>query len=374
MTPLPLSIAMFRRVLKSPRLALPVAVAIVAPSCMLLRGVASKAAPLDIPAGTSRLSGARAVVVGGTSGIGHGIAARLAQAGASVTVVGRDAERGLAVVRELESTGVCSGHEFVPCDASILANAKSFAAQFNASHPGLDVLVLTQGIASMDGRHETSEGIDRKLALHYYSRVAFAVNLMPLLRQSARGGAVLSILSAGVHAPYDGYATDPELHKSYSLKNAADAAGFYNDCAWDAMSRQEEAGSASNSSGVTFIHAAPGIVATRWGQTDMPWPVRLLLRALMPLVGRSIYDCGLVMIDPLVQPRSAATSGSGRPGLVLIDAQGRQAKLTALQDAARDSVWGATEALLRRVGAWPDDDAAAQRNLTGKTLGDSDKK
>ena len=40
------------------------------------------------------LSGKQAVVVGGTSGIGHGIAVRLEQARASVTIVGRSATRG----------------------------------------------------------------------------------------------------------------------------------------------------------------------------------------------------------------------------------------------------------------------------------------
>ena len=39
---------------------------------------------------------------------------------------------------------------------------------------------------------------------------------------------------------------------SYSLKNAADAAGFYNDCALDKLSEENP--------GVAFIHAAPGLV------------------------------------------------------------------------------------------------------------------
>ena len=39
------------------------------------------------------LAGKRAVVVGGTSGIGHGVALRLAKADASVTIVGRSAKR-----------------------------------------------------------------------------------------------------------------------------------------------------------------------------------------------------------------------------------------------------------------------------------------
>jgi NAD(P)-dependent dehydrogenase (short-subunit alcohol dehydrogenase family) len=297
----------------------------------------------------------------------------LLQAGASVTIVGRDEERGLAIVREMSSFGGAAIHDFIPCDASLLSNSKAFAEQFAATHPGLDILVLTQGIAIMAGRTETSEGIDRKLALHYYSRVGFALNLLPFLQRSERGGVVLSVLSAGVHSAYTGYATDPELRISYSLKNAADAAGFYNDCAWDELSRQEEAlATAESRKVVTFIHAAPGVVSTRWGQTDMPWLVRVSLRVLMPLMGKSIYDCGAVMVDPLLRPRTAAESGTGRASFVLMGESGAPASPTPLQNSARSVVWAATEAVLRRVGAWPSAPSTGTANTSADgSTGDS---
>ncbi len=52
-----------------------------------------------------QLSKHHAVVVGGTSGIGHGIALRLAEANASVTIVGRDATRGSAIVEDMKKRG-----------------------------------------------------------------------------------------------------------------------------------------------------------------------------------------------------------------------------------------------------------------------------
>ncbi len=51
--------------------------------------------------GAQLLTGRTAVVVGGTSGIGEGIAVRLAQARASVMIVGRNAEQGAAVVARM---------------------------------------------------------------------------------------------------------------------------------------------------------------------------------------------------------------------------------------------------------------------------------
>lgn len=304
---------------------------------------------------TSRLSGANAVVVGGTSGIGHGIAVQLAREGAIVTIVGRDAERGAAVVREMSGFGG-TGHSFKPCDASLLANVRAFSAEYSTQNRSLDILVTTQGMATMAGRSETTEGIDKKLALHYYSRTAFAINLLPLLRQSRipGGAAVLSVLSAGMHAPYKGYLTDPELRTSYSIKNAADAAGFYTDCAWDALSRQK------SNSGISWIHADPGMVNTRWGQADMPLPVRLALRLAMPLFGESIYDCGARLVGVLrsIPDKEGAGLGSSSAetanAFMLVDRKGRPAAPTRLHDTARDAVWSHTEVMLRARGAWVD--------------------
>ena len=52
------------------------------------------------------LKGKAAIVTGGNGGIGLGIARGLAQAGASIAVAGRNAEKSAAAVKELEALGV----------------------------------------------------------------------------------------------------------------------------------------------------------------------------------------------------------------------------------------------------------------------------
>lgn len=171
----------------------------------------------------SNFSGRRALVVGGTSGIGHGIAVRLAKAKFSVTLMGRNAEAAQEIIsKELSQYG--GKHDFFPCDARSISSIKAAVTAFIERHKTLDILVVSQGIGSFAGRTETSEGIDQKLALHYYGRIAFIQLLLPLLRASP-SGRVLSVLSAGVHSTYAHYEADPELKTHFSLKNAADAAG-----------------------------------------------------------------------------------------------------------------------------------------------------
>lgn len=68
----------------------------------------------------------RCVVVGGTNGIGRATALRLAQAGGSVTVIGRSRESGESVVAEMTARHPSGEHAFVQMDASLLRNAAEF--------------------------------------------------------------------------------------------------------------------------------------------------------------------------------------------------------------------------------------------------------
>ena len=138
-------------------------------------------------------------------------------------------------------------------------NIDSLCKTISEQQAGLDYLILSQGVASMNGFTATAEGIDRKLAVHYYGRMACINNLLPLLQQS--NGKVLSVLSAGVHSPYTNR-NDLSLKTNFSIKNAADAAGFYNDLTLDTISRQNP--------GISLHHAAPGFVSTNWGSEFHP--------------------------------------------------------------------------------------------------------
>jgi hypothetical protein len=64
--------------------------------------------------------------------------------------------------------------------------------------------VLGAGYASFTSTEETSEGLDRQLALRYYSRYVFISSLLPLLtktRQSGQDARVMSILGGGRASP-----------------------------------------------------------------------------------------------------------------------------------------------------------------------------
>jgi NAD(P)-dependent dehydrogenase (short-subunit alcohol dehydrogenase family) len=67
------------------------------------------------------LQGKRALITGGTSGIGRAIAAAFVHAGARVVIAGRDQARGEAVARELGNA------TFIKADVSSLADVRRLA-------------------------------------------------------------------------------------------------------------------------------------------------------------------------------------------------------------------------------------------------------
>jgi len=295
---------------------------------------------------SSALAGRTALVVGGTNGIGRGLAEWLAGQGASVVVAGRSEERGREVVEAMRAANADGRHAFAQVDAMRIRDINRFCAEFQQAHDRLDHLVLTAGIASMAGYTPTEEGIDQKLAVHYYGRVALILGLVPLLEATAAKGAdvrVLSVLSGGVHRPYTKYREDPELVRNFSIPNAANAAGFYNDLALDALAREHPT--------IAFAHAAPGFVGTAWGSDFNPL-LRGGVRLLQRLFSKSPAECARLIGPALTAPEYAK-------GFHIVDQYGRPGKVTALQDEARDFVWAHTKEVLARAAGAGDGASAA---------------
>ncbi|KAJ7615421.1 NAD(P)-binding protein [Roridomyces roridus] len=200
-----------------------------------------------------------AIFVGGTSGIGQGMAeafARHTKGNAQIVLVGRNRAAAEAILARFPKPTVGGvKHEFVECDVSLMKNVRLTASELLTRFPKINFLALSAGVLTLNGRNETEEGIDRKLAVHYYGRWRFIRDLMPALEAAHQAGEdakVVSVLAAKHGGKID--LDDLGLKKHFSVFNAAMAGPTYNDC----MVK----GFADRHPGLSFIHSYPGSVNT----------------------------------------------------------------------------------------------------------------
>ncbi|MHB8618985.1 MAG: SDR family NAD(P)-dependent oxidoreductase [Chloroflexota bacterium] len=151
------------------------------------------------------LNGTGAVVTGATRGIGRTVAAHLADMGAAVAVIGRNAAQGEDVVASLRKRGRRA--HFVRADLSKPAEAVRAIDQSAAALGRIDILVnnaayhghLT-GILDMT-LEEWTEVIDTNLTATFLASQAAA---RAMIAQGG-GGSVINILAIQSQLPIPGY-------------------------------------------------------------------------------------------------------------------------------------------------------------------------
>ncbi|KIO21686.1 hypothetical protein M407DRAFT_245407 [Tulasnella calospora MUT 4182] len=245
-----------------------------------------------------------ALFVGGTSGCGQGTAeafARATQGRAHILICGRNREAAERIIETFPKHPE-SKYEFVQCDVTLMKNVVTAAEEVkhkitdaDGKKTTLNYLVLSQGIMVMNGFDPTSEGIDKKLALHFYSRWKFVDELLPLLEKASTDGEearVMSILDPGTGSPLD--TSDLGLKNTFSLARAAKHARDYND--------NFVAEYSSRHPGISFIHIYPGFVNTPGATKNLPWYLKPIAAPIAHLGGRSLGDCGEYLATGLFNP------------------------------------------------------------------------
>ena len=126
------------------------------------------------------------LVTGSTSGLGRGVALRLASTGSHIIVHGRNRERGLEVVNEIEREGIGSA-KFYAADLASFDQVREFAETILRDYDRLDVLINNAGIhlAPEDGRQVSADGHELTFAVNYLSGFLLTRMLLPRIIASA---------------------------------------------------------------------------------------------------------------------------------------------------------------------------------------------
>ena len=140
------------------------------------------------------LTGRRAIVTGGASGIGVETARTLADAGAEVTLAVRNVEAG---VRTAEDIVASTGNKEVlvsPLDLADPASVTAFTTNWDGP---LHILVNNAGVMALPDLQLTPRGWEMQLATNHLGHFALALGLQKGL--AAAGGARIVSLSSRGH-------------------------------------------------------------------------------------------------------------------------------------------------------------------------------
>ena len=146
----------------------------------------------DVLAGVD-LTGKRAVVTGGASGIGVETARALAAAGAEVTIAALDIAAGRRVAAEIAARIHADRVTAAPLQLTDRASIAAFAASWEGP---LDILVNNAGIMALPELHRAPEGWELQFATNHLGHFGLTVALHDALA-AARGARIVSVSSNG---------------------------------------------------------------------------------------------------------------------------------------------------------------------------------
>lgn len=157
------------------------------------------------------LTGRRCLVTGANSGIGFETAVGLAERGADVTLLCRNAARGAEAIGRLRERTPNGQAALELIDVSDLASVRSFVDRFG--HDPIDVLVHNAGVLP-DDRVETDDGLELTFATHVAGPFLLTRLLRPNLEASS-DGRVVWVSSGGMYTRRL-QVDDPQwTHRSY---------------------------------------------------------------------------------------------------------------------------------------------------------------
>jgi len=240
-----------------------------------------------------------AVFVGATSGIGMGTLKQFAKNAYApkVYIVGRSKSAAQPLLDELTTSNPQGTFVFLETEISLMKKVDEVCDEIKAKETKVDILFMSPGYLSFEGRNESSEGIDIPHALRYYTRLRFTNNLLPFLNASP-SPRVISILAGGKEVEVD--FNDLEFRNNFNGFKAAGNGATQTTLAFEELAKTNPS--------ITFIHKFPGFVAT--GVIDKLMGTAPGIYAIPATIARWV-------LVPIIQLFSTSIDVAGERGLFI---------------------------------------------------------
>jgi NAD(P)-dependent dehydrogenase (short-subunit alcohol dehydrogenase family) len=160
------------------------------------------------------LSGRFAVVTGANSGLGFGLAKRLAAEGADVVMAIRSRVKGEAAIAEIRREVPTAQLTIRHLDLSSLKSVAALGEELAGEGRPIDILINNAGVMSPPHRQETYDGFELQFGANHLGHFALTGHLLPLLHaaDSARVVTVSSLAATQRKLDFD----DANAQNGYS--------------------------------------------------------------------------------------------------------------------------------------------------------------
>lgn len=128
------------------------------------------------------LTGHRAVITGGSDGIGLGIATRFAAAGAEVHLPVRNQRKGKSAIDEILAQAPHAEVKLHALDLSSLDSVREFTENMRAINTPIHHLVNNAGVMTPPARQVTRDGFELQFGTNHLGHVALVAGLLPQLQ------------------------------------------------------------------------------------------------------------------------------------------------------------------------------------------------
>jgi len=199
------------------------------------------------------------LITGATSGIGKATALKIAELGASLILIGRNANKGKIVCDQIKKETNNGKIIFYKLDLSLMKEVKETAQKIKSDYDHIDILINNAGARFLD-HFVTKEGIEQTLAVNHLSHFLLTNLLVDRLKKSS--SARIINISSGVHFSGDGVIeniTNPKEYdgrKQYANSKLANVLFTY------------ELASILENTNITVNAVDPGGVATSFARNN----------------------------------------------------------------------------------------------------------
>jgi NAD(P)-dependent dehydrogenase (short-subunit alcohol dehydrogenase family) len=292
------------------------------------------------------LTGRRAVITGGNSGLGLETARRLADAGADVLLTARTDEKGLSAVEDIRSTTPHARIGYSRLDLADLTSVTEFTDRMSTDGATLDLLVNNAGVMAVPHRHTTVDGFEVQFGTNHLGHFALTARLLPALltSRSPRVVTLSSLAHRGGRFDFD----DLQSERAYSAWGAYANSKLANLVFARELARRSE----RSGWGILSTAAHPGLSRTnlqRAGKEYGRAPSRTH-RSSGPSIRTRVLTTARVLQDAAAGARPtlrAATAGDVKPGDYY--GPGNPFELTGAPKHARSNRLSRDEAVARRL-------------------------